>query len=367
MTSIDSSTDVVFLPDWRVGNPYQSLLAQALLAQGIRVSFYAMPSGLFALNRLPTWVRRNKTLHLHWVNDLIAHLVWPQQAWLRWFKRWCLGLDVWLLRARGTRVVWTIHNLVAHESVNPDAELAARRLLARCSTRLILHSEGALKKIEATYGFSIREKAYVIPHGNYNGCYPMDDSLLESVRRKLSLEAGNVNLLFFGTVRRYKGVHELVKLFREVKNPNIRLLIVGQPNQSDLQQEIIQAAEGDPRVVHLLEFVPDAQVAPIFSLVDAVIIPFERTLTSGSTVLAMSLGKATLLPIKAKVLNLTDESSSIFFENSQHLLESLENLDKADLLRRGLCAKEQANELDWGRIAQSTAEVYQGCSAISPA
>ncbi|XVJ68846.1 MAG: glycosyltransferase [Rhizobacter sp.] len=358
MTTTDSSADVVFLPDWRAGNPYQLLLAQALGAQGVRVGFHAMPRGLFALNRLPALVRNNKTLHLHWVNDLIAHLVWPQNAVLRRLKRWCLWMDVMLMRARGTRVVWTVHNLVSHESPDPTAEVAARRLLAGCCSHLVVHSASAVRELEAAWGMNLSQRASVVPHGNYDGCYPVADGQSNALRERLDVPADALCILFFGAVRRYKGVLALVRAMSKVQRQDLRLVIAGKPNEASLKAELESSAAADKRIVLALEFIPDEAVASFFSLAHAVVVPFERTLTSGSVVLAMTMGKATLLPNEARVFDLANQNTSLFFESMDDLAAVIEVLDASDLHQRGLGARAVANSLAWSGIASALKQVY---------
>jgi beta-1,4-mannosyltransferase len=358
MTTTDSSTDVVFLPDWRVGNPYQSLLAQALVAQGVRVGFHAMPRGFFALNRLPALVRRHKTLHLHWVNDLIAHLVWPQNAYLRCFKRGCLWLDVMLLRARGTRVVWTVHNLVSHESPDPEAEVAARRLLAQSCSHLVVHSASAVRELEAAWKLDLSRRASVVPHGNYDGCYALRDGESSALRQRLGIPDDALCILFFGAVRRYKGVLALAHAMSHVKRQDVRLIIAGKPNEAALKIEIEAAAAADKRIVLALEFIPDEAVAAYFSLAHAVVVPFERTLTSGSVVLAMTLGKATLLSHEAKVFDLADERTSRFFDSLDDLSALIETLGLEELQAHGRLAREVADTLAWSGIASALKRIY---------
>jgi beta-1,4-mannosyltransferase len=358
MTSTDSSNDVVFMPDWRVGNPYQSLLAQALVAQGVRVGFHAMPRGLFALNRLPVLVRNNKTLHLHWVNDLIAHLVWPQNPLWRRFKCWCLWLDVMLVRARGTRVVWTVHNLVSHESPDPRAEMAARRLLARCCSHLVVHSASAVRELEAAWVLDLSRRASVVPHGNYDGCYPIAEGESSALRERLGIPTDALCILFFGAVRRYKGVLALVQAMGKVQRQDVRIIIAGKPNEASLKAELENAAVADKRIVLALEFIPDEAVASFFSLAHAAVVPFERTLTSGSVVLAMTLGKATLLSHEAKVFDLADERTSWFFDSLDHLSTLIETMGRSELEARGRRAREVADTLAWPGLASTLKRVY---------
>ena len=358
MTSTDSSNDVVFLPDWRAGNPYQSLLAQALVEQGVRVSFHAMPRGLFALNRLPSLVRKNRTLHLHWVNDLISHLVWPQNPLWRRFKRWCLWMDVMLVRARGTRVVWTVHNLVSHESPDPKAELAARRMLARCCSHLVVHSASAVHELQAAWELNLTHRASVVPHGNYDGCYPIADGASTALRHRLGIPTDALCILFFGAVRRYKGVLALVQAMSKVQRQDVRLIIAGKPNEAGLKAELESAAASDKRIVLALEFIPDDAVASFFSLAHAVVVPFERTLTSGSVVLAMTLAKATLLSHEAKVFDLADERTSWFFHSLESLSALIETMGLSEMELRGRGAREVADTLAWPGIASTLKRVY---------
>ncbi len=358
MTTTDSSTDVVFLPDWRAGNPYQSLLAQALVAQGVRVGFHAMPKGLFALNRLPVLVRNNKTLHLHWVNDLIAHLVWSQNPLWRRFKRLCFWMDVMLVRARGTRVVWTIHNLVSHESPDPRAEMAARRLLAGCCSHLVVHSASAVRELELAWAMDLSHRASVVPHGNYDACYPIADGESTALRQRLGIPTDALCILFFGAVRRYKGVLALVQAMSKVQRQDVRLIIAGKPNEANLKAELEGAAAADKRIVLALEFIADEAVASFFSLAHAVVVPFERTLTSGSVVLAMTLAKATLLSTEAKVFDLADERTSWFFHSLDGLSALIDGMGLSELDARGRSAREVADTLAWPGIASSLRRVY---------
>lgn len=358
MTSTDSRTDVVFLPDWRAGNPYQTLLAQALLAQGVQVGFHAMPRGLFALNRLPAFVRNNKTLHLHWVNDLLTHLVWSQNPLWRRFKRWCLWMDVMLVRLRGTRVVWTVHNLVSHESSDPKAEMAARRLLASCCSHLVVHSATALRELELEWVMNLAHRASVVPHGNYDGCYPIADGESNALRQRLGIPNDALCILFFGAVRRYKGVLTLVQAMSRVQRQDLRLIIAGKPNEASLKAELEKAALADKRIVLALEFIPDQAVASFFSLAHAVVVPFERTLTSGSVVLAMTMGKATLLSDEAKVFDLADERTSWFFDSLDNLSALIETMGRPELDARGRSARKVADTLAWPGIASSLKRVY---------
>ncbi|MDJ0751834.1 MAG: glycosyltransferase, partial [Woeseiaceae bacterium] len=191
---------VLFLPDWREGNPYQSLLAAAVRKCGYRVDFDELRSIPFVLQVLRRSHPKAKVIHIHWIDDLIASLLWSTTPLKRAVRLWLLGLDILMLRFRGIRVVWTVHNLVSHESRDPDFEKRIRRTIARTANQLIFHSERARAMVEEAYGIRLCEKSAVIPHGNYAGFYATDPERVQQLRRELGLSIDDFVLLFFGAV-----------------------------------------------------------------------------------------------------------------------------------------------------------------------
>lgn len=359
MTAKDKLIKIAFLPDWRNGNPYQDLLADSLRKAGGVVNFFEMPHGIFSLNRLPKEVLSSQIIHLHWINDLVGHIIWPQSSIFRRLKLLLLYFDIIFLRLRGVSVVWTIHNLVAHESINPSVEIRARRVIARACSHILVHSQSALDQVEFEYGYSCGHKTSVAPHGNYDECYPANESLLKEFKDKYSLSKHDINIMFFGSVRRYKGVARLLEAFHASTKSNLHLIIAGKSNTEELNRTLVQFAAIDNRIILIPEFISDAMVKPMFDAVDAVIIPFERTLTSGSTVLAMTMSKATILPVNAKIFDLVDDRSALFFNSIPELTELLNHLEKQDLIERGAQARIIADKLNWTTIGHLVYRAYE--------
>jgi hypothetical protein len=102
---------VMAYPAWknRTIQPYNWLLSTALAGAGVQVEEF---SPLAVVRRPPD------VCHLHWPERLLNHRSLP-----RGIAR-ALGLLAVLgwARLRGTRLVWTIHNLGAHDAFHPRAE-----------------------------------------------------------------------------------------------------------------------------------------------------------------------------------------------------------------------------------------------------
>jgi beta-1,4-mannosyltransferase len=349
---------VLHLPDWRGGNPYQSLLEEALERNGWRINFADYPPGLFPLFRAGR-KHRVGVLHLHWIHHLVEPIGWPRFRLLRWLKAILVAADLALVRMAGIRLVWTVHNLVSHDSPNPDVELRGRRLLATLCHRLIFHSAGAREEVAELYGIAVEDKSVVIPHGNYEGCYVESIDRTLQLRKAFGLPDHTICLLFFGAVRPYKGIDQLLDAFEAEYVPNVRLIIAGRVWCQELGRRLEQAAAKDTRLILRPGFVAEDDVASYLSLADAVVIPFEKTLTSGSVVLAMTHGKALILPRHAKRLGVVGSSGALFFDTAAELASILGRLDKGSLAAMGAVNRRQAAEWTWDTVASATAATYR--------
>ncbi len=356
---MNHSQDVLFVPDWRGGNPYLDLLAQGLESASRVVSFADYPDSEFPLLRLIKMHPSARILHIHWIHPWIARLVWSGNSFKAHLRVLFLMIDVMLVRLRGVKVVWTVHNLISHESSNPDREILARRTLARVVTHLIFHSEEARSRVEKLLALPLGAKSTIIPHGHFIGIYARNTARAQALRQQFNLTEDNIVLLLFGEIRRYKGITRLLAAVKEVANPNLRLIIAGRPFDKTLVDEINGAAMDDNRIKTYFGFVPNDDVSPLYEISQIAIAPFERTLSSGSVTLALSQGKALLLPEEARVLGLPSGAGVLFFDEVDGLKVILQNLPNLEVLRlMGENNLEIARTLDWSEIGRTINSVY---------
>lgn len=354
-----SKKQVLMLPDWRYGNPYLDQVAAGLRHSGYQARFCDYPSGLLPLNRAANANPGIANIHLQWTNGYIDPLLWSDNRAKRLARLALLVLDIWLLRARGRRVVWTIHNLVTHEARDVASELRVGRILAQACHCCFAHSESARRKIRAAYQLTDKTRIDVVPHGNYIGLYSDPPGMQAALRKRLNIQPDNTVLLFFGNVRQYKGLLEFLPCFAQSDNANLRLIVAGPVRPPALRDQLEAAAKDNPRIRLLPGFVPEDQVAALHALADAVLIPFNRTLTSGSALLAMSLGKALILPTLARELEVTDERGAHFYQDLGEASTVLKQLDKPTLATMGQHNRQLAEQLDWNDIAAGYARHYR--------
>lgn len=350
-----AAMDAYFVPKVMEGNPYQPLLARALEKTGVRVEAKGILTTKF-MKRIETRAaRRPQVLHLHWVGQYMIRpsLAGSMAATARFLAR------VWRLRRSGARVVWTVHNLVQHESKRPTWERWALTAHLRIVDKAIVHSEGAARETARCLRYP-KERLAIIPHGHFVDWYPNTISR-EEARQRLGVAPGSKTLLFFGRLRAFKGVPELLDAFGRTEDPNAVLLIAGEQWDLELVQLVHARAAADPRVRAQIGFVPEEDVQLYMNAADAVALPFRAGVTSGSAVLAMSFGKALIVAQAPSLVGVPPEGGAIFFDGRQPdgLQRALDTAFSADLDAMGARNLEHVQQWSWDRIARMTRRVYE--------
>lgn len=350
---------VLMAPDYRKGNPYQSLLCKSLEDRKWQVAVAHFPNGLFALTRLVRQHPGTKVLHLHWLVTVIKQVAWSKNTLLFRIKLWLLVLDIYLVRLMGCKVVWTIHNKLAHEQLNAEKELTVRRAISKAVSRVVLHSEQALQTINQLYQRDLTSKTSVIFHGSYIGVYPEPSTGVGELRAKLNLPEDARVVCHIGIMRPYKGIEKLINAFKQLEETtDLHLLIAGKPADEKYRQQLEALIGQHPRIHCHFAFLSDQQMIDYLHLSDLVCLPFSDTLTSGSALLAMSCGKALLLSESAKVFGCVPNAGAHYFDNEQALLDALTASDKQQLQQMGAANLAQAQQMTWQRVAELTEHAY---------
>jgi beta-1,4-mannosyltransferase len=348
---------VIFLPDASQNNPYQRELAVALEKRGVKVR---MSNGI---GRLPIlgamWVHgKPDVLHLHWTHPFLL----GSDFLISIFQSMCFVVELLIVKLLGTKIIWTVHNLFEHERRYPQVELFFARLLVRLYDQLIIHCSFAREVVVQSYHLPnrVKDKIYVIPHGNYIESYE-NRVTREEARAKIGLEDRDIVFLYFGMIRPYKGVLRMTDAFRKLHNPRVRLLIVGEPASEAIRRELRRFCESDRRIRAFLKFVPDEDVQLYMNAADVVVLPFQDILTSGSALLAMSFGKAIIVPRLGCIPEVLDKKSGFLYNHNeeQGLLGAMKQASLANLAVMGKYNYDKAKGFDWNMIAQKTHEVYQ--------
>lgn len=340
-------------------NPYQSLLADALRAQGVDVTIGQGPTSRPVSPLLLAWARARfpRVLHLHWVHRFEQPLLGREDLG----RRRTIA-EMRILRRLGVRIVWTLHNIGDHEQGRGRPEMAFHRRLVELVDVVICHCDASRRLAVEAYDLpaALRPRLHVVAHGNYAGAYP-DTIGRDAARAELGLGATDRVFLFIGQIRPYKGVEELLEVFARIAAPDSRLVIAGKPLRGTTGIALERLAEQDPRVVLALQMIPDARMQVYLRAADAAVLPYRDVLTSGSAILAMSFGLPVIAPAIGCLPETLGSDGTILYDPaaSDGLARALDRAGTEDLGMLGGRAAAHAATLDWAAIATTTAALYR--------
>jgi glycosyltransferase involved in cell wall biosynthesis len=191
-------------------------------------------------------------------------------------------------RRAGARVVFVCHNAWPHEGFP----------FARGLTRLALRTAHSILALSDPVASELRSllpkmSVSVIPHPPFSVLEPMPDSPLNLWQDRIDAPVDAKIVLFFGNVRPYKGVRDLIDAFAHVAaSTNAVLVVAGTFFESidDYRGRVEELGLGDS--VRLFdEYVPNEEVAPLFELSDLVVLPYRSASQSGVIPLAATFRK----------------------------------------------------------------------------
>jgi len=339
---------VLAWPAYRVGdtNPFTRLLYDHVQSSGVVVHDFTPWCALKG---------RYAIFHLHWPEYFLVHRN-PLKAIVG--SLGLLFLTTWI-RIRGAKVVWTVHNLGSHNQTRARAGKCFWKLFVRRLDGYVALTENGKVAIERRFPYLRCIPGFVIPHGHYREAYPSYLSR-EEARRRLGIASDAKVILFFGTIAEYKNVPSLIKVFREMQNPEATLLIAGACISSTEGYSIRREAERDSRVKLHFGFVPRDQVQLFFVGSDLVVLPFRDIFNSGSVVLALSFDRPVLVPASGAMPELQLQIGKEWMQTylgdlSEGSLKAALSWATAERRPR----KAPLDCLEWGQVGKRTIAAYR--------
>ncbi|MDJ0312341.1 glycosyltransferase [Arthrobacter sp. H35-D1] len=139
--------------------------------------------------------------------------------------------------------------------------------------------------------------AATILHGHYRDWF-------ESFPRGKSTVG---RIAFFGLIRQYKGVENLIAAFLELHDPALSLSVSGRPTDAALRDTLIKLADGSSDIEFTFKFLSDAELVEAVTQSELVVLPYNFMHNSGAALTALSLGRPVLVPATEVNRRLCDE------------------------------------------------------------
>lgn len=198
------------------------------------------------------------------------------------------------------------HNVMPHESF-PLAGFLAGRFLRSCRL-LVVHcasDEDEAKRIAPA------SRILRLFHPVYDQ-YVGPERSVEDARAELGLDPGRRIVLFFGLIRPYKGLDDLLEAVAMLPD-GVDLLVAGEC-YSGRERLLSRMSRGDlsGRVRWIDGFIPDSRVDAIFRSADAVALPYRSATQSGVAQIALAFRKPLVLTRTGGLPELVEEGRTGF-------------------------------------------------------
>ena len=292
-------------------------------------------------------------VHFQWLKDRRADLRFMQ-----------------LLRFLGFKIVYTVHDVLPHDQYTVENRTFYQRVY-RYPHKLIVHCESNRKELLELFTVD-PEKICVIPHGCQSACFDTSSTTTTAARRRLGIPDDRRVVLFFGLIKRYKGLEYLLEAFQtiETRCDKALLLIAGKiaPWDGDSHRHHVAllapyAAWGN---IHIRdEYIPQDQAADYFAAADLVVLPYTKASQSGVLLMACAAGKAVVVTDTGGLPEVVQDGRTGFVvppKDAKAIADaSVRILSDPDLGRRfGAQARLLADTVySWQAIGATTLRLYQ--------
>ena len=185
-----------------------------------------------------------------------------------------------------TRIICIADNIIPHEH-RPGDKAFTNFFVKRCDG-FITMSEQVMNDLLKF----VRDKPVkLVPHPLYDNFGEIISKI--EAREKLKIKTDELIILFFGFIRKYKGLDILLDAMKIIKEntksqiSNLKLLVAGEfyDDEKSYLQQINRLGINDD-VILRTDFIPDSEVKYYLCAADAVIQPYRNATQSGVTPLA---------------------------------------------------------------------------------
>jgi D-inositol-3-phosphate glycosyltransferase len=302
------------------------------------------------------------------------HILWNNKFEL--FDRVALMLYYKLLRKK---IVFTAHNVNAGQRDGNDSRLnrLTLKIQYRLCDHIFVHTSKMKQQLLDEFGVSA-DRISVIPFG-INNSLPETSLTVRQARQRLGIAEEEKAILFFGSIRPYKGLGFLVEAFQTLAadDGSYRLIIAGEPrpeSDGDYGNQIhrlINAHSTSKQVIARIQYIPDQEVELYFKAADVLVLPYNEVFQSGVLFLGYNFG---LPAIAANVGSFREDivaGETGFLANScsaGDLTRTVQDYFSSALFKslqsQRLLIRERASARNsWATVANITCNVYASLQA----
>ena len=263
------------------------------------------------------------------------------------------------------QVVLTVHDVSSLS--NSSNSSIIKRLIYKFTDKIITHNEFSKSEI-INVNANLSSCISIVPHGNYTPFINIQYDK-EKSKEQLGIPDNRRILLFFGMIKKVKGLEVLLSALKGVikQNPDVLLIIAGRVWENDFSdyQKIIDENNLSEYILLHTKFIPQEDVEHYYSASDLVVLPYKKIYQSGVLMMTLSYERPALAsdlpPLKEIITN--NENGFLFkAENVSDLTNKLNSILGNEGLIEQVRVKgaELVNtKYDWNEIGKQTKQAYQ--------
>lgn len=322
-------------------------IKNSLLKRPLKIMEYCINLLTFRYRFL---IKKPDVVHIQWL-PLITHF--PMEMWF-----------LKSLKKQGIKLVYTVHNVLPHDT--GERYWTKFNKVYELVDGLICHTKET--KTNLIQKFSLNpSKICIIPHGPMFHEVKMVNT--NEAKDYLNIPQERVVILFFGTLRPYKGIEFLLESFKAVlnKRPEALLIIAGdgEAKYKQLLSDYIIKLGLTNSVKADFRYIPISELPIYHQAADILVYPYKIIDQSGALLTGMAYAKPIVATAVGGMLEtLRNQNNGLLIKYGD--IESFANaiiklLDDPDL--RFYLGKNALHDLEekysWDIIAQQTLRCYQ--------
>lgn len=362
-----------------VNNKYTFSLAKSLRKEGADLRVCGIEDDDVSSFSMVPFI--NVFLNYSKGNNLFKKIVLYKKSWDR-IVEYCTGnsIDIihvqwyifspldWIyhrhLKKRGIKIVTTIHDLLPfnkkiydfyfHKKIYSQADMVINQ--AKVNEECLIKD----------FGVNANKIIY-IPHGHYMDY--AEPATQEESRKFLKLESNKKIILFFGQIKKVKGVDVLIKAMKQVvdKHEDVLCVIAGKVWKDDfsIYQNLINQLGIQQYFRTDIHYIEDSNIKYYFNAADIVVFPYRQIYQSGCILLAYAYGKPVIATSEGEFLTVVkDKETGLLVPSGDDsaLSDAIEYyLNNMDIATKfGICGKDDLLiRLSWDNIASQVFNVYK--------
>jgi beta-1,4-mannosyltransferase len=228
---------------------------------------------------------------------------------------------IYLSSIKKITIIHTLHNTQNHLQLQLSLERVVYGFFLKHCSKIRVYSEAVKQKVIHQFDIS-PDSISVIQDIPYHQYY-VSNSTKKNSREHLNIIETGFVFLFFGRIKTYKGLENLIASFLSTARQDDCLLIAGANTDQEYVLKLKNLSCHDPKIIWFDRFIAKEEVQYFFNAADIIVLPFLRIDHSGTIDLAMSFRKPVITLKTDSTKALLAHQEILLFEETQDLADTL--------------------------------------------